>query len=138
MAGSFKEIKQMKRIIIMMSLISSLFAFLGCDKQPDKSTQQETFAFYVQIPERILPLERGEKYEEPLNDYLVAQGLGEVVGGGTMLTKENEIEYIGLDVDIIDPDKAIPLMIEKLKELGVPEGTVLLQYEPVERTIKVK
>ena len=30
------------------------------------------------------------------------------------------------------------LRIEKLKELGVPEGTVLLQYEPVERTIQVK
>ena len=98
---------------------------------------------FIKIPDSIMPLERGEKYEDPLDAFLKEKGLGEVTGGGTQLLKANAageraIEWVGVDVDVYNPDNAIPLLIEKLKELGVPDGTVIEQYEPVERTIDVK
>jgi len=85
-----------------------------------------------------MPLERARKYEDPLNEFLVSKGLGEVSGGGTMLTKEKKIEYIGIDVDVYDPDKATPLIVKKLRELGVPTGTVIEQSEPIKKVTKVK
>ena len=103
----------------------------------------ETVLLLVKIPDPVMPVERGEKYEDPLNDFLVAQGLGEVTGGGTQFSETNaagqrSIEWVGVDVDVYDPEKALTLVIERLRELGVPEGTEFEQYEPVERTIKVK
>lgn len=90
-----------------------------------------------------MPIDRSKKYEDPLNDFLVARSLGEVTGGGSQLSQPNAsgqrfIEWVGVDVEVYDPEKALPLVIEKLRELGVPEGTEIEQYEPVKRTISVK
>lgn len=104
--------------------------------------EQDTVLLFVRIPDPMMPLERAEKYEEPLNDFLIANALGEVSGGGSMVSKPKDdgkrhIEWIGVDVDIYDPDKALPLVIEELKKLGVPKGTVIEQTEPDCRTINV-
>jgi len=124
-----------------------LLAIVGCDKgKPEtgvsasaaEPTAAKTYLLYIKIPEKILPLERGKKYEDPINDMLTKAKLGEVSGGGTMLTKEQEIEYVGVDIDTPEPEKTIPLLISKLKEIGAPPGTVIEQYEPVEKTIEVK
>lgn len=40
---------------------------------------------YVLIPEGLSPLDRGDKYEDTLDDRLGAFGLGEVTGGGSQL-----------------------------------------------------
>src|SRR4051794_25419103 len=53
---------------------------------------------YAKLLEKIRPIERGERYEEPLDVELKRAGLGECDGGGTMQSKEGEIEYIGLDI----------------------------------------
>ena len=44
---------------------------------------------------------------------------------------------MGVDVDVYDPETAIPAIVAKLKELGVPRGTIIEQYEPVEREIDI-
>ena len=136
----------------MRQIILLLFVFLlVCCRDEGSQTQSEsnevgerkTVLLFVRIPDPVMPLERVEKYEEPLNEFLVAKSLGEVTGGGSMLSELNtagqrSIMWVGIDVDVYDPDKAIPFLIEKLKELGVPEGTIIEQSEPVERTIAVK
>ncbi len=88
-------------------------------------------------------MERGKKYEDPLDAFLKAKGLGEVSGGGSQLSQPNaagqrSIEWVGIDVDVYDSDKALPFVIKKLKELGVPVGTVIEQSEPVNRIIEVR
>jgi hypothetical protein len=128
---------------LVLGLLASM---CGCDqkKQQPVSTKAAhgaaatTYFLYIKIPEKIMPVDRGKKYEGPINDLLSQHHLGEVSGGGTMLTKDKQIEYVGLDVDVTDPEKAIPLLVAKLKEIGAPKGTVIEQNEPEKQIIPVE
>lgn len=84
----------------------------------------------VQIPESILPEERGRKYEDPLNAALQEQGLGEVSGGGTLLGPpkadgSSEVASVDIDVDLVDAERGLPALRAELKKLKPPEGTEL-------------
>ena len=72
-----------------------------------------------------MPIERSHKYEDPLDDALKMEKLGEVTGGGSSLSKENKIEWVGVDVDLIDLDRGLPFLKRKLIELGAPKGSTL-------------
>ena len=48
------------------------------------------------LNDKIMPLDRGEIYEDPLEEFLKANGIGEVTGGGTMQLKSGELEYCDL------------------------------------------
>lgn len=125
---------------------------LGCNRggtQPKPQVEatpqaeRKTFLLFVKIPDPVMPIERGTKYEDPLDAFLKAKGLGEVSGGGSQLSQTNaagqrSIEWVGVDVDVFDPDTALPIVVAKLKEMGVPEGTEIEQYKPAKRTIKVR
>ncbi len=89
--------------------------------------QKPTFA-YAQLNARIMPLDRGEQYEDPLSEALAEKGLGEVTGGGTMQSKSCEIAYCGIDIDVLDVAKGIPFICEFLTQCGAPRGSKL-QYE---------
>lgn len=127
-----------------------VFGFLALTCGCNQKTQQpvspkeahraavKTYFLYIKIPEQIMPQERGKKYEDPINELLSQHQLGEVSGGGTMLTKDKQIEYVGVDVDVTDPQKAIPLLVAKLKEIGAPKGTVIEQNEPEKKTIPIE
>lgn len=88
----------------------------------------EPWFVYAQLNARIMPLERGDLYEEPLNEALTAKEWGEVTGGGTMQTKEGEIEYCGVDIDLYDVAQGIPFVTEVLANCGAPKGSKL-QYQ---------
>ncbi|MDC7718912.1 hypothetical protein PQU95_17050 [Vogesella sp. DC21W] len=98
--------------------------------------QHATTFVFVKITESIMPLQRGEKYEDPLDEALKKAGLGEVTGAGSMLTKEKTVEWIGLDVELTDPVTGIPFLRKKLTELGAPAGSVL-EYERNGETLQV-
>jgi len=83
---------------------------------------------YVKIPESLMPLDRGDKYDDPLLTILESKGVGEVTGGGSSLGDEQPdgkrlIEFIGLDVDLNDLDTGLPIVREALVQLGAPSGT---------------
>jgi hypothetical protein len=80
-----------------------------------------------------MPIDRGEKYEDPLDASLKQAGLGEVTGGGSQLSEPDKqgkrnIEWVGIDVDITDLSRGIPLLKSELKRLGAPTGTTI-EYE---------
>ena len=83
---------------------------------------------YAHVNARIMPLERGDRYEDPLSEALEQNGLGEVTGGGTMQSREGEIEYCGIDIDLTDVAKGVPFVCEFLTRCGAPKGSKL-QYE---------
>ncbi len=83
---------------------------------------------YAKIVQAIDPLERGSRYEDPLQEYLEANDLGEVSGGGTMQDKDGTILFVGIDIEVLDVEKAVPLIAAKLAELGAPAGSQL-EYE---------
>ena len=85
---------------------------------------------FVQIPESIMPVDRGKKYEDPLDAALKAAKLGEVTGGGSQLGEIRKdgtrgIEWVGIDVEVTDLERGIPFIKSELLRLGAPATTVL-------------
>jgi hypothetical protein len=83
---------------------------------------------YVKIQDSVGPLERGDKYEDELQELLTDRGLGEITGGGSQLGEDNPdgtptIAFCGLDIDAADRDAVVALLRERLPSLGAPAGT---------------
>ena len=92
--------------------------------------QDATQFVFVRIPETLQPLERAAKYEDPLNVALKKHGVGEVSGGGSQLSEPDKdgkrsIEWIGIDVDLTNFEKGLPVLKRELLRLGAPRSTVL-------------
>lgn len=83
---------------------------------------------YAQLNSKIMPINRGEWFEDPLAEALSEKGFGEVTGGGTMQSETGEIEYCGIDLDLSDLEQSIPFVADALEQLGAPRGSKL-QYE---------
>ena len=88
---------------------------------------------YVYLPEAIGPMDRGDKYEDPIIDELERLGLGEVSGAGTQLGDEGPdgrrpIVSCGIDVDTNDVAATRAALRDLLPGLGCPQGTQI-QYE---------
>lgn len=76
---------------------------------------------------RAQPLDRGEVFEDPLNEILEAAGTGEVTGGGTMLGEEGEIEFCDLEIMVPEAtDAVLGAIREALEGLGAPKGSKLI------------
>ena len=94
-----------------------------------KTMATELFVF-VQIPESLQPIEREEKYEQFLEESLSSTGLGELTGGGAMLSAPDEvgnrkIKFVGIDIQLFDSDRGLEFLKFELKRLGAPKGTIL-------------
>lgn len=93
---------------------------------PNSETSKEYPHFVVvRINEYIQPIDRGDRYEDPLNDALEDKGFGQVTGGGTQLGGEGRIEGVDLDIELANLDEALSLTRRTLVELGVPAGSRL-------------
>ena len=88
----------------------------------------------VTIRESLDPVQRGKKYEDPLEIALAKAKVGEISGGGTLFSKSRTIEAIQIDVDLTDLKKGIPLLKRELIRLGAPKGTTI-EYEYNEKEI---
>jgi hypothetical protein len=91
---------------------------------------EESLFVFVRIPESLEPLERAEKYEDPLEESLASSGAGALTGGGAMLSAPDaaghrEIEWCGIDIDLFDFNNGLELIRTELKRLGAPQGTIL-------------
>ena len=99
-----------------------------------------TYFIYVKLPEAMGPLERGQRYEDPIQEKLEDLSLGEVSGGGSQLGDPQPdgtrpIEFCGIDIDVIDLERGLRLLREEMVRLGAPEGTELhyeIEGEPVQ------
>ncbi|EPR70427.1 hypothetical protein ADIWIN_3783 [Winogradskyella psychrotolerans RS-3] len=106
-----------------MNFIKKLFGI--------KKNEEEEYSgnfIVATLNDKVMPIDRGEIYEDPLDEFLQSKGIGEVTGGGTMQLKSGELEYcdveIQLNSDEIDENQ-IKAIIEKLEELGAPKGSKL-------------
>lgn len=76
---------------------------------------------------RSQPLQRGEFFEDPLDELLAEEGIGCVVGGGTELADEPAgIKSCDIEISVTDTDPAsIQKIIVMLEKLGTPKGSEL-------------
>jgi len=79
----------------------------------------------VKINESISSEDRGTKYDDPLAAALKEANAGEVVGGGNSVNKQGKIEWAGVDIEVTDVQKSIPLIKQKLIDLGAPKGSTI-------------
>lgn len=80
---------------------------------------------FVKLDEVIQPADREARYERPLEAALREAGVGRVLGGVNSSTPEGAIEWVGLEVELTDYIRGIPLLRKKLAELGAPRGSTL-------------
>jgi hypothetical protein len=73
--------------------------------------------------EHIGPVDRGERYEDPLNDALAAAGTGRVTGGGSQLTEDGRIEFADIEIELVDLDAALDAAVAALERAGAPCGS---------------
>jgi hypothetical protein len=103
-------------------------------------TNAEPELVYIFLPEPLGPIDRGDKYEDPIADELERLGLGEVTGAGTGLGEERAdgsrpIESCGIDVETHDAEATRAALRGLLEKLGCPAGTHL-EYESCGKIVK--
>ena len=97
---------------------------VGLDTRQDQNSG-EAF-IYIKLNDRVMPIDRGYLYEDPLDEFLQAHQYGTVTGGGTMQGQSGEILYGDIELMIYEGKDAIKIMdevISKLEELGAPKGS---------------
>jgi hypothetical protein len=80
----------------------------------------------ARIPEHIEPMERGTRYEDPVQDALSIRMLGWVTGGGSQLTAAAEIGYVDVELALANLDEALEVAKRILEEAGAPVGSLFL------------
>lgn len=80
----------------------------------------------VRLWGHIEPIERGERYEDPLQSALSAAGAGEVDGGGSQLSALGEVTFAEIAAYVGDLDAAVPIIREIMEGAGAPEGSEII------------
>lgn len=137
----FNHLLAMTRVILIILVAIGL---VGCrpSSTADQAVASKAQFVFVRIPEQIQPVERGAKYEDPLDAVLKKERVGEVSGGGTQLSApdangKKNIEWVGVDVDLTDFEKGMPILKRELLRLGAPAAT-LLEYKRDDKGVEEK
>ncbi len=89
---------------------------------------RDRFPHFViaRMPEHIEPMERGARYEDPVQDALSIRLLGWVTGGGSQLTAAAEIGYVDVELALANLDEALEVAKRILEDAGAPVGSLFL------------
>ncbi|HYC33808.1 MAG TPA: hypothetical protein VEB59_16075, partial [Gemmatimonadales bacterium] len=77
--------------------------------------------------EHIEPMDRGDRYEEPVLAALEKAGAGSVTGGGSQLSELGAIEFADVEIELADLDTALTVVVDTLEASGAPQGSELVQ-----------
>ena len=77
--------------------------------------------------EHIGPIDRGDRYEDPLHDRLEKLGIGSVTGGGSQLNELGGIAYVDVEIELANVDQALDVVAEALELAGAPQGSELIE-----------
>ena len=81
----------------------------------------------ARVYEHIEPIDRGDRYEDPLQATLESMGLGRVTGGGSQLDELGGITYADIEIELANVDEAVRIVAEALEAAGAPQGSELIQ-----------
>lgn len=83
----------------------------------------------ARINHRIEPMNRGDLYDDPLEDMLTGEKLGGVTGGGTSMQETGEVEFADVEIDLAgDSPELVQRVIEFLEEAGAPMGSKIILH----------
>lgn len=81
---------------------------------------------------RLQPIHRGD-LEDALDEILGQMELGEVCGGGTLMSPSKEIKSCDIELDIDDDDKTVETLLDIIDKLGVPKDSKLILCDTPDR-----
>ncbi|MBS1590976.1 MAG: hypothetical protein JST07_02570 [Bacteroidetes bacterium] len=106
---------------MLKKIISNLF--------PKKKIEQESNFIVVQLNEKVMPIDRGIVYEDPIDEFLKERNWGEVTGGGTLQEKTGELSYCDIEIQLSTNSinkSIIAEIIERLENIGAPKGSKII------------
>ena len=83
----------------------------------------------AQLNDKIMPIDRGAIYGNPIDEFLKQKNYGEVTGGGTLQSKTGEIDYCDVEIELrpeVINDETIKQIINKFEQLGAPKGSKMI------------
>jgi hypothetical protein len=80
----------------------------------------------ARVYEHIGPIDRGDRYEDPLDDVLSKAGIGRVTGGGSQLGAGGTIEYADIEIELADLGEGLRVVASTLEAAGAPQGSELV------------
>jgi hypothetical protein len=80
----------------------------------------------ARVYEHVEPIDRGNRYEDPLQAVLEKTKLGRVTGGGSQLNELGVIDYADVEIELANLDGAVLAVAEALEEAGAPQGSELI------------
>ena len=83
----------------------------------------------ARLYEHLEPIDRGNRYEDPLQARLEESKLGQVTGGGTQLNEDGGIAYADVEIELANLDGAVQAVAEALEAAGAPQGSELIHAE---------
>ncbi len=105
-----------------------MFKFGLFGKKTDETVEAKDQQFVIaQLNARVQPMDRGDYFEDPLDNVLRSAGMGEVTGGGTQLAGDPDgIAYCDVEIALNDETDATILEVTRtLEDLGAPKGSFL-------------
>jgi hypothetical protein len=80
----------------------------------------------ARLYEHIEPIDRGARYEDPLESILEKANAGRVTGGGSQLNELGGIEYADIEIELANLEDAVRVVGEALERAGAPQGSELI------------
>ena len=80
----------------------------------------------ARVYEHIEPIDRGERYEDPLDALLAHANIGRVTGGGSQLNELGGIAYAEVEIELANLDEALRVVVDALEKAGAPQGSELI------------
>ncbi len=109
-------------------MLKKIFGNLFKTKEKDEQAESSGNYIVATLNDKIMPIDRGEIYEDPLDGFLKEMNYGEVTGGGTSQQESGEIECCDIEICLnseLADENMIKQIINKLEELGAPKGSTL-------------
>jgi len=100
----------------------------GIFKKKDPEGPSYEHLILARLNARVQPIDRGDYFEDPLNEVLNSKGIGEVTGGGTQLADEPDgIEFVDVEIYAKETsDEVKSTVISALESFGAPKGSRLV------------
>ncbi|WP_051827377.1 hypothetical protein [Metabacillus indicus] len=88
--------------------------------------KKKEYQLTLQLNARLQPFDRGEFFEDPLNEALKDSKCGTTDGGGTMQQATGEIEFCDIEIFLKDNNKEnVEKLLQFIDRMGVPKGSIL-------------
>ena len=96
-------------------------------KKSEKIIERQLWHITLNLNARIMPLDRGDWFEDPIDELLTKMNIGVVDGGGTLQEATGEIRYCDVEI-ILDEksDETFSKLQDVLSKFPIPKGSSLI------------